>query len=74
MDSMLLLHLMAFLCPEKVRAIYIDHQLQSSSQAWGEFVQQYCQTFKIPCIIQAVQVAEGNLEPVSYTHLRAHET
>ncbi|QIC74256.1 tRNA lysidine(34) synthetase TilS [Acinetobacter indicus] len=62
MDSMLLLHLMAFLCPEKVRAIYIDHQLQPSSQAWGKFVQKYCQTFNIPCIIQAVQVAEGNLE------------
>ncbi len=32
MDSMLLLHLLSFLCPEKVRAIYIDHQLQSPVQ------------------------------------------
>ncbi|ECJ3883132.1 tRNA(Ile)-lysidine synthetase, partial [Salmonella enterica subsp. enterica] len=51
-DSMLLLHLMFFLCPEKVRAIYVDHQLQSISSAWGTFVQQQCRQLNIPCIIQ----------------------
>lgn len=62
MDSMLLLHLMFFLCPEKIRAIYIDHQLQSTSSGWGDFVQQQCRALNIPCIIQPVHVASGNLE------------
>ncbi len=59
---MLLLHLMFFLCRGKVRAIYVDHQLQSISSAWGTFVQQQCQQLNIPCIIQPVNVANGNLE------------
>ncbi|WP_081401187.1 MULTISPECIES: tRNA lysidine(34) synthetase TilS [unclassified Acinetobacter] len=61
-DSMLLLHLMFFLCPEKVRAIYIDHQLQALSADWGKFVAHQCQQLNIPCIIQPVHVASGNLE------------
>jgi len=61
-DSMLLLHLMFFLCSEKIRAIYVDHQLQSISSAWGTFVQQQCRQLNIPCIIQPVNVASGNLE------------
>ena len=59
---MLLLHLMFFLCSEKIRAIYVDHQLQSISSAWGTFVQQQCRQLNIPCIIQPVNVASGNLE------------
>jgi tRNA(Ile)-lysidine synthase len=59
---MLLLHLMFFLCPEKVRAIYVDHQLQAPSADWGKFVASECQQLNIPCIIQPVQVASGNLE------------
>lgn len=59
---MLLLHLMFFLCSEKIRAIYVDHQLQSISSTWGTFVQQQCQQLNIPCIIQPVNVASGNLE------------
>ena len=62
MDSMLLLHLLSFLCPEKVRAIYIDHQLQSPSAAWGELVQATCQNLNVPCVLQKVSVCEGNLE------------
>ncbi|MCU4519611.1 tRNA lysidine(34) synthetase TilS [Acinetobacter schindleri] len=61
-DSMLLLHLMFFLCPEKIRAIYVDHQLQSGSAEWGRFVQHECQKLSIPCIVQPVIVAQGNLE------------
>src|SRR5690606_10936385 len=61
-DSMLLLHLMFFLCPEKVRAIYVDHQLQALSVDWGKFVADQCQQLNIPCIIQPVHVASGNLE------------
>lgn len=59
---MLLLHLMFFLCPEKIRAIYVDHQLQSGSAEWGRFVQHECQKLSIPCIVQPVIVAQGNLE------------
>ncbi|ENW29535.1 tRNA(Ile)-lysidine synthetase [Acinetobacter lwoffii NIPH 478] len=59
---MLLLHLMFFLCPEKVRAIYVDHQLQALSADWGKFVAHQCQQLNIPCIIQPVHVASGNLE------------
>lgn len=59
---MLLLHLMFFLCPEKVRAIYVDHQLQALSADWGKFVAHQCQQLNIPCIIQPVNVASGNLE------------
>ena len=59
---MLLLHLMFFLCPEKVRAIYVDHQLQVFSADWGKFVADRCQRLNIPCIIQPVQVENGNLE------------
>ncbi|RFS28071.1 tRNA lysidine(34) synthetase TilS [Acinetobacter cumulans] len=62
MDSMLLLHLMSELCPNHTRAIYIDHQLQSQSASWGEFVAEQCQQRNIPCIVQAVEVATGNLE------------
>ncbi|QIC65006.1 tRNA lysidine(34) synthetase TilS [Acinetobacter schindleri] len=61
-DSMLLLHLMFFLCPEKIRGIYVDHQLQSGSAEWGRFVQHECQKLSIPCIVQPVIVAQGNLE------------
>ena len=59
---MLLLHLLSFLCPEKVRTIYIDHQLQSPSAAWGTLVQATCQNLNVPCVLQKVSVSEGNLE------------
>lgn len=59
---MLLLHLMSYLYPEKIRAIYIDHQLQSLSASWGTFVSDQCAALKIPCIVEAVNVQSGNLE------------
>ena len=59
---MLLLHLMFFLYPEKIRAIYVDHQLQRVSGEWGNFVQLECQKLNIPCIVQPVEVVQGNLE------------
>ncbi|RLZ07297.1 tRNA lysidine(34) synthetase TilS [Acinetobacter sp. 2JN-4] len=62
MDSMLLLSLMSELFPDKIRAIYVDHQLQPPSVLWGELVQQQAKIFNIPCIIQKVQVETGNLE------------
>ncbi|PVZ88372.1 tRNA lysidine(34) synthetase TilS [Serratia sp. S1B] len=62
MDSMLLLYLMHSLFPQRVRAIYIDHQLQAPSKTWGVMVEDFCHQFNIPCLVQAVEVASGNLE------------
>lgn len=59
---MLLLHLMHLVFPQRVRAIYIDHQLQKDSAEWGQFVQQQCQLRQVSCHIVQVNVAEGNLE------------
>ncbi len=38
MDSMLLLHLMTQIFPQKIRVIYIDHQLQEQSAEWGNLL------------------------------------
>ncbi|MDM1245804.1 tRNA lysidine(34) synthetase TilS [Acinetobacter sp. R933-2] len=62
MDSMLLLYLMAVLCPQQIRAIYINHQLQAANDDWAIFVAEQCQQLNIPYIVEHVQVAEGNLE------------
>ncbi|WP_171531412.1 tRNA lysidine(34) synthetase TilS [Acinetobacter defluvii] len=62
MDSMLLLYLMAVLCPQQVRAIYVNHQLQEVSKHWADFVAAQCQFLNVPYIIENVQVAKGNLE------------
>lgn len=59
---MLLLHLMSYLYPEKIRAIYIDHQLQSVSFDWGQFVSDQCAALNVPCIVETVKVQAGNLE------------
>ena len=59
---MLLLHLMSALFPERVRALYVDHQLQSLSSSWAEFVQNQCKQLNIPCVVERVIVADGNLE------------
>ena len=62
MDSMLLLHLMSHLFPKRIRAIYVDHQLQDVSPQWGSFVQEQCYVLDVPCVIQAVDVDTGNVE------------
>ena len=62
MDSMLLLRLMSDLFPEKIRAIYVDHQLQKISADWGQFVSDQCAALNVPCIVEAVEVQDGNLE------------
>ena len=59
---MLLLHLMSHLFPKRIRAIYIDHQLQDVSPQWGSFVQEQCYVLDVPCVIQAVDVDLGNVE------------
>lgn len=64
---MLLLHLMSYLCPEKTRAIYVDHQLQKNSADWGEFVSVQCKQRNIPCMVENVHVQVGNLEQQART-------
>ena len=59
---MLLLRLMSEIFPNRVRAIYIDHQLQSLSEGWGHFVDDICRQWNIECVVEKVNVAEGNLE------------
>ena len=59
---MLLLHLMSQLFPGKVRTLYIDHQLQEASAAWGRLVSEQATLLGIPYFVQQVQVTEGNLE------------
>ncbi|MCY1161546.1 tRNA(Ile)-lysidine synthase [compost metagenome] len=59
---MLLLHLMSYLYPKKIRAIYIDHQLQTPSASWGTFVSDQCAALNVPCIVEAVTVQAGNVE------------
>ncbi len=81
MDSMLLLHLMSDLFPEKIRAIYVDHQLQDMSADWGRFVSEQCAALNVPCIVEAVEVEQGNLEQQARNaryqayskHLKANE-
>ena len=67
MDSMLLLHLMSYLYPEKIRAIYIDHQLQAISADWGIFVSEQCAALNVPCLVEKVDVQQGNLEQQART-------
>ncbi|MFW1953246.1 tRNA lysidine(34) synthetase TilS [Acinetobacter beijerinckii] len=62
MDSMLLLYLMSEIFPHRTRAIYIDHQLQKVSDAWGTLVQKHAEDLNIPFILQKVSVDTGNLE------------
>lgn len=59
---MLLLHLMSQIFPEKIRAIYVNHQLQQVSDDWAKFVLAQCHQLNIPCVVQPVQVMHGNLE------------
>lgn len=81
MDSMLLLHVLSALYPQKIRAIYIDHQLQDSSAAWGVFVSAQCAARGIDCVIEKVDVQSGNLEQQArearyqayLKHRQAHE-
>lgn len=62
MDSMLLLFLLSEIYPDRVRAIYVNHQLQRVSDDWAVFVENYCLAKNIPVIVQNVAVLSGNLE------------
>lgn len=61
-DSIALLHFLIQHSPFPLRAIYINHQLQAPAAEWGHFVTDFCQQHGVPCIVQSVNVASGNLE------------
>ena len=62
-DSLLLLYVMAATYPTRLRCIYIDHQLQNASSAWGKTVAAHAQHLHIACEIQKVDVEPtGNVE------------
>lgn len=61
-DSMTLLHALARLYPEQVRAIHINHQIHPDSADWADRVARQCDQLNIPCQCIAVQLASGNLE------------
>lgn len=68
MDSMLLLYLLASLqrnCLDftnKIIVMYVDHQLQSASLAWYQFVQNQAIELGLDFCGVKVEVATGNLE------------
>ena len=59
---MLLLFLLSEIVPNRIRAIYVNHQLQHVSDDWAVFVENYCTEKNIPFILQKVVVSAGNLE------------
>lgn len=61
-DSMLLLVLLQQLCPQRLRVIYINHQLHPDAAAWGQQVQHWCDAQQVPCQQITVVVGTGNLE------------
>lgn len=59
---MLLLFLLSEIYPDRIRAMYVNHQLQRVSDDWAEFIQSYCHQKNIPIVIQDVEVLQGNVE------------
>lgn len=50
------------LCPNRVRVFHVNHQLQTPSAQWAAWLEQQCAAWQLPCSIQAVTVAAGNIE------------
>ena len=65
-DSTVLLHAVSALCESQptwqLRAIHIDHQLQSVSSQWGVRCKQLAATLRIPIHIEAVTVARDHVQ------------
>jgi tRNA(Ile)-lysidine synthase len=59
---MVVLALLQQCCPERIRVIYINHQLHHDAVGWGQRVQAWCDDHHVPCTQIAVQVGDGNLE------------
>ncbi|MEC7120311.1 MAG: tRNA lysidine(34) synthetase TilS [Pseudomonadota bacterium] len=61
-DSMLLVDILAELCPQRVRVIHVHHGLQSQASQWARQVADWCATRGLDCQVCQVTVAAGNLE------------
>lgn len=63
LDSLLLLYVLAALCPQRLLVVHIDHQLQKASGTWAKLVEQQCLALNLPYRVVPVCVAQqGNLE------------
>ena len=62
-DSTALLHALAQL-PEArqrgLRALHVNHGLQSASDAWAEHCQTFCHSLQLPCAVLRVRVERGS--------------
>lgn len=61
-DSLALARALQLMCPDRVRIIHINHQLQQPAAEWARSLAQQCHVWQLPCVIRAVDVANGNLE------------
>jgi tRNA(Ile)-lysidine synthase len=61
-DSLALARALQLLCPDRVRIIHINHQLQQPAADWAQWLSAQCQVWQLPHVIKAVDVAAGNLE------------
>lgn len=61
-DSLSLACALHLLCPGRVRVAHINHQLQAPATQWANWLAAQCQQWQIPCTVQAVAVAPGNIE------------
>ena len=60
-DSMVLAHTLIQLKKNysiQLSFIYIDHQLNSASKQWGQFVQKFAKKYKVECFIESVSLLE----------------
>ncbi|MDR1849953.1 MAG: tRNA lysidine(34) synthetase TilS [Zoogloeaceae bacterium] len=55
-DSVVLLHLLKDLLPERLRAIHVQHGLSPHADAWADFCRQLCREWQIPLEIAPVEV------------------
>lgn len=61
-DSLSLACALHVLCPARVRIVHINHQLQAPATQWASWLAVQCQQWQLPCTIQTVNVAAGNIE------------
>lgn len=61
-DSMLLLHQLAALCPDRLHVVTIDHGLQSDGAVWCAQVLACCRQFGVSASHIRVTVGDGNIE------------
>ncbi len=78
-DSHVLLHALHALRPARLRAVHVDHNLQSVSRAWFEHCQRVCATLNVECVVEHIDVRREDEESVEaaarrlrYERLAAH--